>query len=95
MILAYFSKDLTNYAVIFRAFGQKKQTVGNFEKTFRKFSKNFLGKLLQMLYFSIFFKKFNKPALIFRAFGRKTQIVGKFSKMFKIFLRKIAKNALL
>ena len=34
MLLACFSKNLTNYAVIFRAFGRKKQTVGNFEKIF-------------------------------------------------------------
>ena len=36
MILAYFSKDLTNFAVIFRPFGRKTQIVGNFSKIFKK-----------------------------------------------------------
>ena len=61
IILANFSKDLTNYALVFRAFGRKTQIVGNFEN----FSKNFLRKLQKMNYFSIFFKKFNKPCVNF------------------------------
>ena len=37
IILAYFSKNLTNHALIFGAFGRKTQFVGNFEKIFKKF----------------------------------------------------------
>ena len=39
IILAYFSKNLTNNALNFCAFGQKTQFVGNFEKIFENFIK--------------------------------------------------------
>ena len=78
IILAYFSKDLTNFAGIFRPFRIKKQIVGNFSKIFQIFSNNFLGKLLKTHYFSMFSKSFINHAFVFRAFGRKTQFIGKF-----------------
>ena len=53
MILAYFLKYLTKYAVIFRGFGGNKQILGNFEKIFENYEKIFLGKLLKLHYFSI------------------------------------------
>ena len=37
IILAYFQKHLTNHALIFCAFGRKRQFIGNFEKIFVKF----------------------------------------------------------
>ena len=37
IILAYFSKHLTNRALIFYAFGRKTQIVGKFCENFRKF----------------------------------------------------------
>ena len=40
IVLAYFSKNLTNHALIFYAFGRKRQCIGNFEKIFENF-KNF------------------------------------------------------
>ena len=43
----------------FFAFGRKTRFIGNVEKTFENFSKNFLRKLLKMHYLSIFFKRFN------------------------------------
>ena len=39
MILAYFSKDLTNFAVIFRPFGRKCKLWEIFEKSFKNFQK--------------------------------------------------------
>ena len=54
-------------------------------RNFLKFAKNSLRKLLNMHYFSLFFKKFQNYALHFCAFGRKTQFVGKFEKILKIF----------
>ena len=38
-ILAYFSKNLTNHALIFRWFGRQTQFVGNFHKIFENFQK--------------------------------------------------------
>ena len=78
MILAYFSKNLTNFVVIFRAFGRKTQFVGNLEKIFKKF----IRKIAKNALFWDIFKKFNNPCVIFRAFGRKPQIVGKFCEIF-------------
>ena len=39
IILAYFSKNLTNPALLFCAFGRKWQFIGNFEKISEKFEK--------------------------------------------------------
>ena len=93
-ISAYFSKNWTNHALIFRAFGRKTQSVGNFEKIFENLQKISL-KNCKMHYFSIFFKSLTKHALIFRVFGRKTLIVVKFWENFrkfaKDFLRKLPK----
>ena len=45
IILAYFSKSLTNHALIFRAFGRKLQIVGKFEKSLEIFDENSIEKL--------------------------------------------------
>ena len=45
IILAYFSKNLTNHALIFRAFGQKTQFVGNFEKMLKMFDEKSIEKM--------------------------------------------------
>ena len=50
IILAYFSKSLTNHVLIFWAFGRK----NNLQKIFEKIFKNFLRKLWKMHYFIIF-----------------------------------------
>ena len=39
MILAEFSQNLRNHALIFCAFGRKRQFIGNFEKIFENFEK--------------------------------------------------------
>ena len=78
IILAYFSKNLTNHAFKFCAFGRTTQFLGNFEKIFESFSKNFFKKFLKMHYFCIFLNKILQTALLFCAFGRKTQVIGIF-----------------
>ena len=61
--------------------GGAPRTQGNF----RKFSKNFLRKLLKMNYFRIFSKNLTNHTLIFREFGRKTHFLEKFEKNLKVF----------
>ena len=50
-LIENFQKNLTNHALVFRAFGRKTQIVGNFENIFEIFE-----KIAKMHYFSIFFK---------------------------------------
>ena len=78
MILAYFSKELRNFVVIFRAFGRKCKLWKILRKISKNCQKNFLGQLLKTHYFSMFPKNVIKDAFVFRAFGRKTQFFGKF-----------------
>ena len=61
IILAYFSKNLTNHALIFCAFGRKCKLLGNFEKILEIFDENSIEKLN----FYIFFGSVAKT----RAFG--------------------------
>ena len=73
IILAYFQKN-SQTMLLFRVFGRKTQMDGNFEK----FSKNFLRKLREIHYFSIFFKKFNKPCVNFSRVWTKNTLLGNF-----------------
>ena len=81
-----FSKNLTNYALVFCAFGRKKN---KWFEIMRKFSKVFIRKLQKCIILAYFSNKLTNYALIFCAFGRKTKIVGKFCENFQIFLMKI------
>ena len=45
IILAYLSKNLTNHALIFRAFGRKYKVLRNFEKILEIFDENSIEKL--------------------------------------------------
>ena len=90
MILAYFSKELRNFVVIFRAFGRKCKLW----EILRKFFKKFLMTIVNNALFSMFSKNVINPAFIFRAFGRKTQLLESFGKIFENFHKNIAKNAL-
>ena len=75
--LAYFSKNLTNPAFNFCAFGRKRylHEIEKIFENFQKFSKENCLKCLILAYFS---KSLTIPAFNFCAFGRKRQIVGKF-----------------
>ena len=75
-----FPKNLTNHALIFRAFGRKTQIVGKFEK----FS-NVFENFRKIHYFSIFFEKFNKPCVNFSRVWTKTTIFWKILEILKIF----------
>ena len=67
IILAYFSNKLTNYALIFCAFGRKTQIVGKFWENFDIFWGKFYRKIEFFIF--IFYRKFvNKN----RAFGNNT-----------------------
>ena len=59
---------------------------GEFSKICRK---NFLIKLQEMHYFSLFFKKLQNYVLSFCAFGPRTQMVAEFLRKFWKFLMKI------
>ena len=78
IILADFSQHLRNYALIFCAFGQKRQFIGNFEKIFETSEKISKEKSEKCIILANFSNKLTNYAFIFCAFGRKTQIVGKF-----------------
>ena len=61
-------------------------------ETFRKFSKNFLRKLLKMHYSSIFFKRLNKPCVDILRVWRKKHKVWKIFRKFWNFLIKLQKK---
>ena len=52
-------------------------------ENFRKFSNNFIRKLLKMLCFSIFFKICNKPCVNFSRVGTEKTVLGNFEKILK------------
>ena len=82
IIFAYFTQNITNPALIFRAFGRKIQIVGNFDKIF---SKVFLRKLLIMLYFCLFYTKFYEPCFNFaRVWTKNTNCWKIFDEILKI-----------
>ena len=58
IILAYFSKHLTNPALIFRAFGRKTKIVGKFWEKFANFWWKFYRKMEFLFYFYFYFGKF-------------------------------------
>ena len=62
MILAYFSKNLTNFAVISCPFGRNCKLW----KIFQNFSKNFLVQLLKTHHFSEFSKNLIIHAFVFK-----------------------------
>ena len=90
--LAYFSKDLTNPAFNFCAFGRKTLFARNFWENFQRFSKENCLKRLILAYFS---NKFNKPIIEFLLVWTKNAIcrklLRKLSKILKKFLRKFLK----
>ena len=63
----------------------KKAIYWKFWENFRKFWKFSFRKLLQMHYFSIFFKKFNKPFVNFLRIWTKKTISWKFWENFRNF----------
>ena len=72
--LAYFSKNLTNPAINFCAFGRKTLFAGNFLEIFRKFAKVFSRKLRKCIILAYLSKNFANTAFNFCAFGRKTTL---------------------
>ena len=91
--LPYFSKNLTNPAFKFCAFGRKTLFTGNFWENFRNFSKENCKKCIILAYFS---KNLTNNAFNFCPFRWKAQLIGKFEKDFenfqKTFLRKLQKT---
>ena len=71
IILAYFSKNLTNYALIFRAFGRKTQIVGKCWENFEIFWWKFNRKIAFLIIFGKFVTKN-------RAFGNNTIFLQQF-----------------
>ena len=71
MLVAYFSNDLTN--CVNSRIWTKNANCSEIWRNLRKFSNNFLGKLLQT-HLHIFPKKLRYYAFIFLKFGRKTQL---------------------
>ena len=104
MISAYFFKTFNELCGNFSLVWTKIQIVENFEKIFEKFSKCFLGKLLQTHYFIMLSKNLINNAFVFRVLGEK-QFVGMFweklpkniAKMhcFCIFFKKLKNPALI
>ena len=78
MILAYFSKELTNHALDFCGLGPKTQIVGKFWEIFRKYSKIFVRKWQKCIILAYFQKILTNHSLNFCALGQKAQIVVKF-----------------
>ena len=73
IILAYFSKDLTNNALTFHPFRRKTKFLGNFKKSFDNFQKSSLENCEKCIVLAYFSKNLTNHAFIFR----KTLIVGK------------------
>ena len=73
IILAYFSKKLTNYALRFSPFGRKNhKRVGNFDKILKFFDENSIEKLNFFIFYFSFFFFFRKFVTKNRAFGNNT-----------------------
>ena len=72
IILAYFSKNLTNHALLFRALGRKTQIVGEFWEKFEIFWWKFYRKIE---YFNFNFAKFVTKN---RALGNNTVFLQQF-----------------
>ena len=77
IILAYFSNKLTNYALIFCAFGRKTEIVGKFWENFEIFWWKFYRKIefIIIIFIFYFFRKFVTKN---RAFGNNTIFLQQF-----------------
>ena len=75
IILADFSNTLTTNALIFCAFGRKRQFIGNFEKIFENFWWKFYTKIEFFIFYFLFFRKFVTKN---RAFGNNTIFLQQF-----------------
>ena len=73
IILAYFSKNLTNHSLIFCALGRKAQIVGKFWENFESFWWKFYRKI-EFLFYFYFWKFVTKN----RAFGNNTIFLQQF-----------------
>ena len=71
--LSYFTLNFAYAALIFNAFEQKPQIVGNFLRKIWNFLLR--KKSINLAYFT---QNFTYAALIFNAFAQKTQVVGNF-----------------
>ena len=60
-----------------------------------KIFKRFLPKFVKMLYYSIFFKRFNKAMSLFFAVCTKNTLLGNFEKTLNIFMKIELKNLIL
>ena len=78
LFMHIFQKKSTNHALIFCAFGLKRQFIGNFEKISEIFKNLSSENCKKCIIFAYFSNKLTNYAFIFCAFGRKAQIVGKF-----------------
>ena len=84
IILAYYSKNLTNPALILCAFGRKRQLIGIFRK-FSKNLKNFHPKLQKCIILAYFQINLKNHALIYCTFWRQRHFIGTFEKIFDNF----------
>ena len=64
-----FQKNLTNHALIFRAFGRKTQILGKFCDIFENFQKISLENFEKSIILAYSLKNLTNHTLIFRAFG--------------------------
>ena len=82
IILAYFSENYINFALIFRGFERKPQIAMNFER-FSKFFKIFLKEIAKnSIILAYFSKLLRKHALLFRALTR-NRLFGNIEKSLK------------
>ena len=74
-----------NHALIFCAFGLKRQVIGNFEKISENFENSSSENCKKCIILAYFSNKLTNYSFIFCAFGRKHKLLGNLEKILKFF----------